>query len=437
MKDVLVVDDEQQMLVAIQETLKRKGFSITTASSGMEALGKLQGKFFQAVITDVRMPKLSGMELLNEVKRLSPATPVIMLTGHGTVKDAISALKQGAFDYLMKPFSAQQLTSVLSKATRISPTSALDCRGRIITNDPTMKRMLDVAAQAANSDETILIQAESGTGKELLARFIHEASSRSERSFVAVNCAAVPADLLESELFGHEKGAFTGAHLRRVGKFEVAHRGTLLLDEIGEMAPRLQAKLLRVLQEREIDRVGATTPTKVDVRVIATTNRNLKQMVSEGDIRTDLYYRLNVIPIGIPPLRQRKGDIPALVNHFCNKFIEHNELKSFSEETVQILQRYDWPGNVRELENLVRRAVALCRNPLVTPSDLIMEIDSQNSGNKELKAGMSIKELEKEIIRITLEETEGNRTKAADMLGVSLRTLRNKLREYREAEVVL
>jgi DNA-binding NtrC family response regulator len=437
MKNILVVDDEQQMLVAIQETLKRKGFSITTASSGIEALGKLRGKFYQAVITDVRMPQLSGMELLSEVKRLSPSTPVIMLTGHGTVKDAVSALKQGAYDYLMKPFSAQQLTSVLSKAIRTAVETTLPNADRIITKDPKMMRMLEVAAQAANSDETILIGAESGTGKELVARFIHDSSRRHDRTFVAVNCAAVPDDLLESELFGHEKGAFTGAHLRRIGKFEVADRGTLLLDEIGEMAPRLQAKLLRVLQEKEIDRIGACGPTKVDVRVIATTNRDLKQMVSAGDFREDLFYRLNVIPIGIPPLRQRKGDIPSLVSYFCSKFRENEELKRFSDETIDLLQKYDWPGNVRELENLVRRAVALCRNPLVTPSDLILEIDRESRGSLELKAGMSIKELERQIIRITLDETEGNRTKAANMLGVSLRTLRNKLREYREAEVVI
>jgi len=437
MKDILVVDDEQQMLVAIQETLKRQGYSITTASSGMEALGQLQAKFFQAVITDVRMPKLDGLELLKEVKRLSPATPVIMLTGHGTVTDAISALKQGAYDYLMKPFSATQLTSVLSKATQSAPSLSSAEGGKIVTNDPKMKRLLEVAAQAASSEETILIQAESGTGKELLARFIHDSSTRNNQSFVAVNCAAVPNDLLESELFGHEKGAFTGAHMRRTGKFEVAHRGTLLLDEIGEMSSRLQAKLLRVLQEKEIDRVGAATPTKVDVRVIATTNRNLKEMVAEGEFRKDLYYRLNVIPIGIPPLRQRKGDIPALVNHFCSKFSENSHLKGFSEETIDLLQKYDWPGNVRELENLVRRAVALCRNPLVTPSDLILEFENEGDATSELRAGMSIKDLEKQIIRITLQETEGNRTRAAEMLGVSLRTLRNKLREYREAEVVL
>jgi len=436
-KDVLVVDDEQQMLVAIQETLKRKGFAITTASSGMEALGKLQGQFFQAVVTDVRMPKLNGMDLLREVKRLSPATPVIMLTGHGTITDAISALKLGAYDYLMKPFSAQQLTSVLTEATRTAPVTSKACHKRIITNDPKMKRMLEVAAQAAGSDETILIQAESGTGKELLARFIHDSSRRQDKSFVALNCAAVPSELLESELFGHEKGAFTGAHTRRIGKFEVAHRGTLLLDEIGEMAPRLQAKFLRVLQEKEIDRVGASAPTKVDVRVIATTNQNLKDMVSRGEFREDLYYRLNVIPIGIPPLRQRKGDIPALVNHFCHRFSGENNPKRFSEDAVELLQKYDWPGNVRELENLVRRSVALCKNPLVAPADLVLETGGVREEPLELRAGMSIKDLEKQIIRITLEETGGNRTRAAEMLGVSLRTLRNKLREYREAEVVL
>lgn len=437
MKDILVVDDEQQMLVAIRETLKRKGFAITTASSGMEALGKLREQFFQAVITDVRMPKLSGMELLREVKKLSPATPVIMLTGHGTVTDAISALKQGAYDYLMKPFSAGQLTSVLGKATQTVRDQTAYGSGAIVTNDPKMKQMLEVAVQAANSDETILIQAESGTGKELLARFIHNSSPRNKRAFVAVNCAAVPGDLLESELFGHEKGAFTGAHLSRIGKFELAHRGSMLLDEIGEMAPRLQAKLLRVLQEKEIDRVGAVAPTKVDVRVIATTNRNLKEMISTGIFREDLFYRLNVIPIGIPPLRQRKGDIPALVSYFCNRFSEDDNRKHFSEETIELLQKYDWPGNVRELENLVRRAVALCRNLVVTPADLLPEMDTGGNGNAELKPGMSIKELEQKIIQITLDETAGNRTKAAQMLGVSLRTLRNKLREYRDAEVTL
>jgi two-component system response regulator FlrC len=431
MKQVLVVDDEQQMLVAIEETLRRKGFRITTASSGFEALNKLQKNFYQAVVTDVRMPELDGLTLLQKVKKLTPATPVILLTGHGSIQDAISALKQGAYDYLMKPFSANQLTEVVNKATSLVSEESLGDKVQIITNDPEMQRLLEMAKQAAQGDATVMIQAESGTGKELVARFIHGSSRRRQKPFVALNCAAVPDELLESELFGHEKGSFTGAHAQKLGKFEQAHGGTILLDEIGEMPPRLQAKLLRVLQENEIDRVGGTEPVPVDVRVIATTNRNLRQEVMQGRFREDLYYRINVIPLTIPPLRQRRGDIPFLVNFFCQKHNPGEEKKRFSDDTIDLLQKYHWPGNVRELENVTQRALALARNPVIGPSDLFLELDGAAQPGCELRAGMSIKELEKEIIRVTLDETDGNRTQASAMLGISLRTLRNKLKEYR------
>ena len=268
MNEILIVDDEQQILVALQETLKRKGYTVSTAGSAVEALRSLEKKFYRAVLTDVRMPELDGMELLKEVKRLSPGTPVILLTGHGTVDHAVEALKQGAFDYLMKPFSAEQLTEVMERATSLVWRSDKQKHHNVITRDPRMEEVLALAEQAAQTDFTVLIEAESGTGKELLARYIHNCSRRSGRAFIGVNCAALPDDLLESELFGYERGAFTGANQRKAGKFEQAQGGTILLDEIGEMAPLLQAKLLRVLQEKEVDRVGGWKPTPIPNKTV-------------------------------------------------------------------------------------------------------------------------------------------------------------------------
>ena len=435
MNEILIVDDEQQILVALQETLKRKGYTVSTAGSAVEALRSLEKKFYRAVLTDVRMPELDGMELLKEVKRLSPGTPVILLTGHGTVDHAVEALKQGAFDYLMKPFSAEQLTEVMERATSLVWRSDKQKHHNVITRDPRMEEVLALAEQAAQTDFTVLIEAESGTGKELLARYIHNCSRRSGRAFIGVNCAALPDDLLESELFGYERGAFTGANQRKAGKFEQAQGETILLDEIGEMAPLLQAKLLRVLQEKEVDRVGGWKPTPIDVRVIATTNRNLRELVSDRRFREDLYYRLNVIPLGLPALRHRKRDISLLVGHFCDKYAPING-KRFSDDTLDLLQRHDWPGNVRELENVTRRALALCRSPVISSADLFLQVEAPGSCI-ELKAGVSLKELEQEMIRVTLHETRSNRTQAAKMLGISLRTLRNKLSEYRESGITL
>ncbi len=439
MKQILVIDDEQQVLGAIRETLRCKGYEIACAGSGREALGKMRDCLFQAVITDVKMPEMDGLDVLREVKRRSPETPVILLTGHGTVSNAVAALKEGAFDYLLKPFTAQQLLDVVGKATRLVPEADGEECGQILGCDLKMKQLLQLAAQAAQTNATVLLEAESGTGKELIARFIHQSSQRRNGPFVAVNCAALPDELLESELFGHEKGSFTGALAKKPGKFELANRGTILLDEVSEMPSRLQAKLLRVLQEREIDPLGGLRPVPVDVRVIATTNCNLKKAVADRSFREDLYYRINVIPLTIPPLRRRKGDIPLLVNHFCEKHQNGSGRKHFADETVQLLEKYDWPGNVRELENVVRRALALCLNPVVSPGDLFLQLDDEepSSGALEMKAGRSLREMEKEMIRITLEETSGNRTHAAKMLGISLRTLRNKLSEYRKEGLYL
>jgi len=325
-----------------------------------------------------------------------------------------------------------------------------------------MLATLELAEQAAKGKSTVLIQAESGTGKELLARWIHQASPRSEGPFVAVNCAALPENLLEAELFGHEKGAFTGATMQKAGKFEIANHGTILLDEIGEMVPLLQAKLLRVLQEQEVDRVGGSRPIPIDVRVVATTNRELPAMVRAGSFREDLYYRLNVIPLSLPPLRKRRGDIVLLANYFCEKHaLESSSRKELAPETIQLLCEHDWHGNARELENVIQRATALSTNSTIYPQDLFLpgnselskcrsssdsnevsfpapdqrasEVDTKVAGTLDLKAGFSMNEMEKKLIHLTLAETGGNRTRAAQLLGISLRTLRNKLREYRLA----
>jgi DNA-binding NtrC family response regulator len=426
-KQVLVVDDEPQMLIAVSETLKRKGYAITTAASGLDAVTKLKERFYHLVISDVRMPNMDGIELLRKVKSMSPQTTVILLTAFGTVQNAVEAMKLGAFDYLLKPFTAEDLERLVKRAL-----SEGDHASRkplnIVTQDEKMLQILELARQAAASSATVLIQAESGTGKELLARSIHDASARQRHPFVAVNCAALPENLLESELFGHEKGAFTGAAAAKPGKFELANQGTILLDEISEMAPILQAKILRVLQEREVDRLGGARPTPINVRVIATTNKDLSEMVQHGDFRQDLFYRLNVIPLKIPPLRHRRSDIPLLVEHFCRK--HGNDQVRFSDEALGVLSQYDWPGNVRELENIVQRSIALAKDSVITPSDLFIDQIVQ-SQSQELKAGTTIKELEQKLITMTLEQTGGNRTYAAQMLGISLRTLRNKLREYR------
>jgi two-component system response regulator FlrC len=376
---------------------------------------------------------MDGLELLHHVRRTKPALPVIVLSAHGTVPTAVDAIKAGACDFLQKPFSHDALDEILNKhvVAGFSPRSSAEIAD-IITQNPTMLSILDQAAQAAKTNATILVQAESGTGKELLARWIHKNSSKHNGPFVAVNCAALPENLLESELFGYEKGAFTGATNFKPGKFELAQNGTILLDEIGEMAPLLQAKLLRVLQEQEVDRVGGRRPIPINVRVIATTNKDLRKLIARGQFREDLYFRLNVVPLRVPPLRDRKDDIAVLAAHFMKKYGGSVD-GSIDTETLELLERYGWPGNVRELENVIHRSFALRGRLKVLPADLF-DHSIETPETDPSQAGQSVGEMERKLIMSTLEQTNGNRTHAAKLLGISLRTLRNKLREYRVEE---
>jgi DNA-binding NtrC family response regulator len=450
-ENILLVDDEPDMRDALTAALRREGLCIYTAANGVEALEKVQGQSFDLIITDVRMPRMGGLALLQELRRTSVAIPVVMMTGYGRIEDAVEAMKAGAFDYLLKPFSLEDLKAVVTKALipRNAPARPIVEPSRpeeqeyleadatierpIVTQDSRMLQVAELAKEAASSKATVLIQGESGTGKEVLARYIHANSPRSTQPFVAVNCAAIPEGLLESELFGHEKGAFTGAITKQVGKFEWAHRGTILLDEISEMPLTLQAKLLRVLQEHEIERVGGRKPVPIDLRIIATTNRRLKDHTAAGKFREDLYYRLNVIPLNIPPLRERKGDIPSLIEHFIHKHSRggNQPLPRMTQDTIQHFLQYDWPGNIRELENMVERWLVLYQGGFLTISHLFL-----NEGGAALppaslgKPSMSVREMERALIMETLQAMNGNRTQAAKVLGISLRTLRNKLREY-------
>ncbi|OGW17404.1 MAG: sigma-54-dependent Fis family transcriptional regulator [Nitrospinae bacterium RIFCSPLOWO2_12_FULL_47_7] len=443
--EILIIEDEEEMRIALTEVLIRNGYSVHTAPNGIEGLELLNKSPFNMVITDVKMPKISGLEVLKEIKKQSPQIPVIMITAYGTIDNAVEAMKEGAFDYILKPFSAEILDEAVLRAIRSQkgknadssvivtplPTDTL----KIVTNNLLMKKVIDMALSVAYSSSTILIQGESGTGKEMLAKFIHQNSNRKDKPFVAVNCAALPKDLLESELFGHERGAFTGAINRKIGKFELANHGSILLDEISEMDMSLQAKLLRVLQEREVDRVGGREPVPIDVRVIATTNRNLREAIDEGEFRDDLYFRLNVIPILIPPLRNRKEDISLLIEYFIKKHSSKNRknVTGMAKDALLMLTDYYWRGNVRELENVIERAVLLCKGNLITQEYLFMEAIVEEI-NSSVKAGVTVREMEKKLIFNTLEQVNGNRTKAAELLGVSIRTLRNKLNEYKNEE---
>jgi DNA-binding NtrC family response regulator len=434
MTNVLVVDDELGMRLALEASFRRQGWRVRTAGGKNEALASFRSEPCPLVITDMRMGDGTGLDVIRAVRAIQPETAIIVLTAFGSVADAVVAVKNGASDYLIKPVAFDQLTAAARRAldsvqaaagpggaSRISP----------VAGNGALRSVFDRARQIARSDADILVEAESGTGKEVLSRFIHSASPRSGGPFVAVNCAAFPEHLLESELFGHVRGAFTGATTNRPGKFELAHTGTLLLDEVGEMPLALQPKLLRVLQEREVDRLGDTRPLKVDVRVIATTNRSLRAMIQEGNFRQDLYYRLNVIPLAIPPLREHAEDIPELVEHFVAKHSASGSLIRFSGQLLSQMREYAWPGNIRELENFVRRALALSPGPEIGPEVLngIEFPESAREGGP-LEAGLTLREVEKQLVERTLEATGGNRTRAAAMLGVSLRTVRNKIREY-------
>jgi DNA-binding NtrC family response regulator len=446
-KNILIVDDESEMRVALETTLKREKFQLTCAEDGKQALKKMENNDFDLILTDVRMPQLNGLELLRAVKERSPKTQVIMMTAYGTIDNAVEAMKEGAFDYLIKGsgFSADVLVSTVKRAFLDSgvfipptprPTTQMESLGdmkRIVTQNEEMKKLLQFAENVSYSKSTVLIMGETGTGKELFARYIHQCSPRSEKPFMAVNCAALPEGLLESELFGHEKGSFTGATENKEGKFELANNSSLLLDEVTEMSPPLQAKLLRVLQEHEVDKIGGKAPIPVDVRVIATSNRDIRKRIQEQEFREDLYYRLNVVPINLIPLRERIDDIPVLVENFINQFCQANGKSSIKIDstTLTLLKKYRWPGNIRELGNIVERSCLMCQGDTILPSHLFFD-EKLNENEKEApRMSGTIYEMEKELIIQTLEEVSGNKTKAADSLGISIRTLRNKLNEYK------
>lgn len=433
MKSVLVVDDEVGMRTALEANFRRQGWRVRTASGKNEAVAMFRAETCPLVVTDIRMPDGDGLEVLQEVRSRSPRTRVILLTAFGNIPEAVLAMRDGAIDYLIKPVAFDQLEETANRALGLTGSGPIAAGGEApVGNSPRFVQLLERARQAAQTDADILVEAESGTGKEMLARYIHNASLRRAGPLVAVNCASFPEALLESELFGHVRGAFTGALTAKPGKFELASGGTLLLDEIGEMPLALQPKLLRVLQERVVDRLGDTRPVPVDVRVIATTNRSLLQRVKESQFRTDLYYRLNVIPLTLPPLRDRREDIPALVEHFVRKYAPASgPAVQTTPQFIARLAQHDWPGNIRELENFVRRILALYPGPLLV-EDALREVEFSRPEQlpRGLAAGLTLRDAERELLQRTLEATGGNRTRSAELLGISLRTIRNKIREY-------
>ncbi|MFZ0132730.1 MAG: sigma-54 dependent transcriptional regulator [Desulfobacterales bacterium] len=444
-QSILIVEDDPDVRAMLSRTLGCRGYAVEVAGDGAEALEKFGNNFFNLVITDVRLPRMSGLQVLDEIKQTAPQVPVIVITGYGSVQNAVEAMQGGASDYLLKPFSTEALEAALGRARILPYAGPVDGKARevrpsarrIVTRDPQFLALLEVAANIAASSATVLIQGESGTGKELLARFIHERGGRADEPYVAVNCAALPDTLAESELFGHEKGAFTGAVARKIGKFEAAGRGTIVLDEISEMSPPLQAKLLRVLQERQVDRIGGNRPTAMEARVIAVCNTDLKTAVAAGKFRADLFYRVNVVPLKIPPLRERREDIRLLAHHFCEAYGRlNNRAATVSGAAMDRLQRHDWPGNVRELENTIERAVLMGAGAEIESQDLILEGGGQTTGSAGgayLQAGVTVRDMERKLIMTTLQAVNASRSQAAEMLGISIRTLRNKLKEYREA----
>ena len=434
MADVLVVDDEIGMRAALEASFRHAGWRVRTAAGKNEAVALFQAASCPLVITDMRMPDGDGLEVMGAIRSIAPKTAVIFLTAFGNVPEAVTAMREGACDYLIKPVAFEHLLDAAERilGTRRAP-QAGPAEAHLVGSSPKFRDLIELARRAAMTQADILIEAESGTGKEVLARFIHSSSHRAGKPFVAVNCSAFPEALLESELFGHVRGAFTGAIGSKPGKFELANGGTLLLDEISEMPLALQPKLLRVLQEREVDRLGDTRPVRVDVRVIATTNRCLREAVQGHNFRADLFYRLNVIPLAIPPLREHREDIPELVDYFVQRYDSRagGTDATFSKEDVARLQQHDWPGNVRELENFVRRAIALSPGPTLVLEGLHgngPKVDPKPALTVE--PGLTLRELERQLVERTLEVTGGNRTRAAGMLGVSLRTVRNKIHEY-------
>ncbi|MFZ3063684.1 MAG: sigma-54 dependent transcriptional regulator [Nitrospirota bacterium] len=428
---LLIVDDDESHRQMLKAVLSEEGCRITEASGGKEAVALSEKNSFDLVLMDIRMQEMSGIDALKIIKTKRPELPILLMTAYGTVKAAVEALKLGAIDYLTKPLDIQELKIAVKNAVKNVKTEEVSDKDfpEIIGRSKKIKEILETVLRISPTDATILISGESGTGKELIANSIHQKSKRHDGPFIKVNCAALTETLLESELFGHEKGAFTGAISKKEGRFELADKGTIFLDEIGDMSPATQAKVLRVLQEREFERVGGTKTLKVDVRVIAATNKELDKEVKAGRFRDDLYYRLNVVTIHMPSLRERNVDIIPLSDHFLRYYKEKNNkaIKGLHPEALSLMQSYNWPGNVRELENAIERAVIMSRGEYIAPSDLPIAIQS----TEKAEAGASIKDVERILIVKTLNETDGNRTKAAEILGITRRTLLNKIKEYK------
>ncbi|MBN1828204.1 MAG: sigma-54-dependent Fis family transcriptional regulator [Deltaproteobacteria bacterium] len=451
MSTVLLVDDEFNMLLVLEAMLKKERLDVLTAGDGVEALEILKSGAVDVIVTDLRMPRLDGLGLLARVADEHPAVPVIIITAHGTVSTAVEALKRGAFDYITKPFDQDDLKNVIAKALKtrafneneLIPAAGEIDRFDIVGSSRDMMRVYELVKKVAPTTTTILVTGETGTGKELIAQAIHRASQQRDNPFIKINCAAIAENLLESELFGFEKGAFTGAVHRKPGRFELAHRGTLFLDEIGELPKDMQAKILRVIQDQEFERVGGLKTIKVDVRLIAATNRDLKEEVKNGAFREDLYYRLNVMPIHLPPLRDRKEDVPLLVDYFLQKFNRklNRKVVEVDPEATSALLLYNWPGNIRELENLMERLVLLTEGNSLKLSDIppeMREIADHAAGSETVKSGRPFKEIvkdmtgdiEKDIIGRVLDECGGNVSKAASELGLSRKGLQLKMIKY-------
>lgn len=445
---ILVVDDDAAHRTMLATLLGSWGYPVTEADDGGRAVAAVRRQAFDLILMDVRMIEVSGIEALEQIKTINPAIPVVLMTAYASVETAVEAIRKGAYDYLTKPLDFDKLRLTVQRAMehlrlqaenrQLKADLGRDLnRSHIIGHSPAMCALLETVAQVAPTEATVLITGESGTGKELIAKSIHHNSPRKDRPLVVVNCAALSETLLESELFGHEKGAFTGADRRREGRFKQADRGTIFLDEIGETSAAMQAKLLRVIQEREIQRVGGDETLSVDVRILAATNQNLEEAVENGRFREDLFYRLNVVTLRIPPLRERTDDIPLLAQHFLEKYAGKNRknVKGFSPLAMDLLLKYGWPGNVRELENTIERAVILLPDEHITEKELPSNItehftDRRDSPTTTASANRPLEEVEREAILATLEDSGGNKSETARRLGINRKTLHKKLKDY-------
>ncbi len=449
MPNILVVDDKDSMRNMLTETLLEEGHRVDSASTGKKAVDLVRNKSYDLVLTDLKMPDIDGLQVLSEVKEVDSETAVILMTAFGTIEDAVKAMKMGAFDFVTKPFDTEHLCVLVGRALEnrrmIAENTLLRQElfantgfGNIIGKNEKMVEICRLMEKVAVSDASVLLQGESGTGKELFARAIHTMSLRKDKPYIAINCAAIPGELLENELFGSEKGAFTGAHARKMGKFEIAHTGTIFLDEIGDMDIALQAKLLRVLQQKNFERLGGTKTVDVDVRVIAATNMDLNELIRGKRFREDLYYRLSVFPIQIPSLRERPDDIRELADYFIDKYCREmrKPLKSMSREASKLLETYHWPGNVRELQNTVERAVILAEGKKITPDHLAIRL--RRSGEIQLREGAGLKEIgahaqkaaEKSAIIRVLKQVRNNKRKASKILKIDYTTLFDKIKKY-------